>query len=71
LTAELDKAKQATNESMNTSSHLRRIQQLENELSQVKQSLMEENEMKGEINQVNIINNYKFFEFIIIIFFSH
>ncbi|GBC07048.1 hypothetical protein RclHR1_07200006 [Rhizophagus clarus] len=62
LTAELDKAKQATNESMNTSkNHVRRIQQLENEFSQVQhmnQSLMEENEsfqrlifektMKGE-----------------------
>ncbi len=62
ITAELDKAKQATTESMNLSkSHVRRIQQLENELSQVKhmnQALMEENEgfqlllhektMKGE-----------------------
>ncbi|CAI2192790.1 18395_t:CDS:2, partial [Funneliformis geosporum] len=62
ISGELDKAKQATTESMNLSkSHVRRIQQLENELSQVKhmnQALMEENEgyqlllhektMKGE-----------------------
>lgn len=62
LATELEKAKQATNESVNISkNHVRRIQQLENELSQVKhmnQSLMEENEsfqrlifektMKGE-----------------------
>src|SRR5437667_9267341 len=48
ITAQLDKAKQATTESMNTSkNHVRRVQQLETELSQVKhmhQSLMEENE---------------------------
>ena len=75
ISAELDKAKQATTESMNLNkSHVRRIQQLENELSQVKhmhQSLMEENEsyqlllhektMKGEfvLNPIMQVINYK------------
>ena len=48
LTSELDKANKATNESVAVNkTHVRRIQQLANELSQVKhmnQSLMEENE---------------------------
>ena len=59
ITAQLDKAKQ---ESMNTSkNHVRRIQQLETELSQVKQLLLHEKTMKGEfvLNPIMQVINYK------------